>query len=213
MALYGSRGTAQRPQRSLKDPRVNPMPNAPSERILLVDDDQAILDGLCRQHRKHFDLHPVQDPEAALRTLTERGPFAVVVSDYQMPGMNGATFLAKARGLAPDMARIMLTGQSDLTTAVDAVNRGNIFRFLTKPCDPELFRTVVADGLTQYRLVNAERLVLEQTVQGAISVLVDVLSLAQPNAFGRSLRIHYYVSHVAAILGVADAWQVKTAAL
>lgn len=183
------------------------------ERVLLVDDDQAVLDGLCRQHRKHFDLHAVQGPEAALRTVAERGPFAVVVSDYQMPGMNGATFLARARELAPDMTRVMLTGQSDLATAVDAVNRGNIFRFLTKPCDPDLFRTVVAAGLDQYRLVNAERLVLEQTVQGAIGVLADVLSLAQPTAFGRSMRIHHYASHVADALRLDDAWQVKTAAL
>jgi len=183
------------------------------QRVLLVDDDQAVLDGLCRQHRKHFDLHAVLGPEAALRALAERGPFAVVVSDYQMPAMNGATFLSKAREIAPDMSRIMLTGQADLTTAIDAVNRGNIFRFLTKPCDSELFRSVVDAGLKQFRLLHAERMILEQTVQGAVGMLTDVLALAQPAAFGRARRIHHYTRHVVALLGIEDAWQVQTAAL
>lgn len=183
------------------------------ERVLLVDDDPSVLDGLCRQHRKHFQLQPVPGPEPALRLLAEGGNFAVVVSDYQMPGMNGATFLSKVREIAPDMSRIMLTGQADMTTAVDAVNRGNILRFLTKPCDPELFRTVVEAGLKQFRLIRAERSILEQTVQGAVGMLTDILALAQPAAFGRARRIHQYASHVVDALHVEDAWQVQTAAL
>jgi response regulator RpfG family c-di-GMP phosphodiesterase len=111
------------------------------------------------------------------------------------------------------MSRIMLTGQADLTTAVDAVNRGSIFRFLTKPCEPELFRSVIEAGLKQFRLIRAERAILEQTVQGAVGMLADVLALAQPAAFGRARRIHHYVSHVVAALRVEDAWQIQTAAL
>ena len=90
------------------------------DRILLVDDEQAILDGLCRQHRKHFDMVPACGSAAGIEALEQNGPFAVVVSDYQMPGMNGTQFLAKARHIEPNMARIMLTGEADMQAAIAA---------------------------------------------------------------------------------------------
>ncbi len=104
-------------------------------RILLVDDEQAVLDALCRQHRKHYTLVPACGSNAGLQAVEKEGPFAVVVTDYRMPGMNGTQFLAKAREHDPDMIRIMLTGQADLRTAIDAVNRGHIFRFLNFAVD------------------------------------------------------------------------------
>lgn len=184
-----------------------------TERILLVDDDQAILDALCRQNRKRYTLETACGGAEGTRAITERGPFAAVVSDYQMPLMNGVQFLSKVRMLSPSTVRIMLTGQADLTTAIDAVNRGQIFRFLTKPCDPEFFRSCLDAALEQHYLLNAERLLLEETVRGAIAVLVDVLSLSNPAAFGRATRIRGYVHHVASTLGLKSLWQYETAAL
>lgn len=189
------------------------MTESGERRVLLVDDEQAVLDGLSRQHRKHFDIVSACGVEAGLEALRTRGPFAVVVSDYKMPVMNGAQFLAKAREMAPDTCRVMLTGQTDLGTAVEAVNRGSLFRFLTKPCDPELFRSVVEAGIEQHRLVGAERSLLEETVKGSIEVLAEVLSLSNPAAFGRATRVCRYVKHMVADLGLPDAWQYETAAL
>ena len=183
------------------------------DRILLVDDEQAVLDGLCRQHRKHYTLVPACGSDAGLQAVAEEGPFAVVVTDYQMPGMNGTQFLAKAREHDPDMIRIMLTGQADLQTAIDAVNHGHIFRFLTKPCEPEILRGCLDAALEHCRLRNAERDLLEQTVRGSIEVLADVLALSNPSAFGRATRIRGLVRHVVQHLKLSDGWQYESAAL
>lgn len=183
------------------------------DRVLLVDDDQAVLDALCRQHRKLYSFATACGAEAGLAAVASDGPFAVVVTDFQMPGMNGTQFLAKARELDPSMVRVMLTGQADMQTAIDAVNRGQIFRFLTKPCDPDVFRSGLDGALEQFHLRNAERLLLEKTVKGSIEVLVDILALASPGAFGRATRIRDYVRHVAETLRLEDSWQYETAAL
>ena len=74
------------------------------------------------------------------------GPFAVVVADMRMPGMDGVEFLQHVKEMSPDTVRIMLTGNADMQTAIDAVNKGNIFRFLTKPCPYETMTVAVNAG-------------------------------------------------------------------
>lgn len=189
------------------------MSSVANERILLVDDEEAILEALCRQHYRHFSLVSAGSPMEGLRLLENEGPFAVVVSDYQMPGMNGAAFLEKSREICPEIIRILLTGNADLGTAIDAVNRGHIFRFLSKPCEPDLFRRVLGDAIEQYRLGQAERILLEETVKGCVEVLSDVLGLANPTAFGRASRVRQYVRQIVAHLGLESPWQYETAAL
>ena len=187
--------------------------NTYRDRILLVDDEQAVLDGLCRQHRKHYTLVPACGSAAGLQAVIQDGPFAAVVTDFQMPGMNGTQFLAKAREHDPDMIRVMLTGQADLQTAIDAVNRGHIFRFLSKPCEPEVLRGCLDSALEQFRLLTVERDLLEQTVRGSVEVLADVLALSNPAAFGKATRIRGLVQHIVRHLKLADGWQYETAAL
>ncbi len=183
------------------------------DRILLVDDEQSVLDGLIRQYRKYYNLVAACGPDEGLRAIVEDGPFAIVVTDFRMPGMNGTQFLAKVREHSPDMIPIMLTGQADLQTAIDAVNLGHVFRFLTKPCEPEILRGCLDAALEQYRLQNVERDLLEQTVRGSVEVLADVLALANPAAFGRAIRIRGLVRHIVNHLKLADGWQYETAAL
>lgn len=103
-----------------------------ADRVLCVDDDPNILEGYKRQLRKEFELATAVGPEQGLRMVTEQGPFAVVVSDLQMPGMNGIDFLAQVRTHEPDTVRMLLTGNAELQAAIDAINQGQIFRFLTK---------------------------------------------------------------------------------
>ncbi|MFT4540420.1 MAG: response regulator RpfG family c-di-GMP phosphodiesterase [Planctomycetota bacterium] len=184
-----------------------------NERILLVDDEQSVLDGLCRQHRKHYTLTQACGPEAGLHAIKTDGPFSVVVTDFKMPVMNGAAFLAAARELDPDIIPVLLTGQADLQTAVDAINRGHIFRFLSKPCEPELFRGCLEAALDQHRLKHLERDMLEKTVNGSIEVLVEVLALSNPAAFGRAKRVRTLVKHIVNHLKLRDAWKYETAAL
>ncbi|OPX37020.1 MAG: histidine kinase [Deltaproteobacteria bacterium] len=183
------------------------------EKVLFVDDEINILAGFKRQLRKEFSMETALGPEEGLRTLKERGPFAVVVSDLRMPVMDGIEFLANVRKLYPDTVRMVLSGNADLTTAIKAVNEGNIFRFLTKPCHPDILSKILTTGIEQYRLINAEKELLEKTLKGSIKVMSELLSLANPEAFGRASRIKRYVTEVASFLGVKDPWRLETAAM
>src|ERR1022692_2024409 len=109
-----------------------------SEKILFVDDDPNLLASCERSLRRHFQIETAEGGEAGLAKLASRGPYAVVVADRQMPRMDGIEFLGAVRKRAPDTVRIMLTGNADLEGAIRVVNEGNIFRFLTKPCPPDL---------------------------------------------------------------------------
>ncbi len=128
-----------------------------SDRVLLVDDDPNILAAFKRQLRKKADLQTALSGAAGLEILKSGGPFAVVVTDYCMPEMNGIEFLAQVRRVAPDSVRMLLTGSADLAAAIDAVNQGNIFRFLTKPCASEELLKVLAVGIGEYRRIHKER--------------------------------------------------------
>jgi len=111
------------------------------------------------------------------------------VSDLAMPGMDGVRFLAKTRDISPLSIRMMLTGHGDLDAAIAAVNEGNIFRFLTKPCPIESLVRALDAGLEQYRLVTAEKELLRGTLRGCIKVLTDILNLVNPEAFTRGERV------------------------
>ena len=123
-----------------------------SERVLFVDDEQNVLDGIQRSLRKHVTLLTATSGEDGLRLLRESGPFALVVSDMRMPSMNGAQLLTKVREQAPDTVRMILSGQADLEATIAAVNDGHIYRFLSKPCPTEKLLAAVEDGLRQHRL-------------------------------------------------------------
>ncbi|HZJ63905.1 MAG TPA: HD domain-containing phosphohydrolase [Kofleriaceae bacterium] len=135
------------------------------------------------------------------------------MSDMRMPKMDGATFLARARELAPDAVRILLTGHADLDAAIKAVNQGQLFRFLTKPCPRDTLRTAIDNAVAQHNLINAERVLLEQTLRGSIKMLVDILAITSPAAFGRANQIKTRVLQLANLLGILDSWQLEIAAL
>src|SRR3954465_9092456 len=126
------------------------------DRVLFVDDEPNVLDGIRRQLRNRVDIETANSASAGLDIIKAQGPFAVVVSDMRMPEMNGARFLAKVNEMAPHTVRMVLSGQADLDSTVAAVNDGHIFRFLMKPCDTDKLIESINCGIEQYRLVNAE---------------------------------------------------------
>lgn len=105
-------------------------------RILFLDDEERILRSLALQFRRHYEVLTESDPLRALQRLREEH-IHVLVSDQRMPQMSGAQLLAEAREIAPNTLRILLTGYSDLDAAVEALNNGGIFRYLTKPWDQQ----------------------------------------------------------------------------
>ncbi|MGO9372963.1 MAG: HD domain-containing phosphohydrolase [Syntrophobacteraceae bacterium] len=181
-------------------------------KILFVDDDPNILAAFERQLRKDFSVHTALGGEEGLRAISAHDPFAVIVSDLRMPGMDGIQFLSRVRQTAADSVRIMLTGNADLATAIDAVNQGNVFRFLTKPCEQQVLFNALSDGVRQYKLITAERELLEKTLRGSIKVLSEILHLLNPEAFGRASRITRYAREIASAMGVSGIWQIETAA-
>jgi len=184
-----------------------------ADKILFVDDDKDILDTFKRLMRKRYSIDTAIDGEKGLEAISSRGPYAVVVSDMRMPGMDGVRFLAKVMEISPDSVRVMLTGNADQQTAIEAVNQGRIFRFLTKPCSPELFSITLDAAIGQHKLIISERELLEKTLSRSIKVLIDILSMVNPTAFGRAARLRKYVKHMAAQLGLKNAWQYELAAM
>lgn len=184
-----------------------------NQRILCVDDEPNILQGYQRALRKSYDISVAASGAAGLALIQKSAPFAVVVSDMRMPGMDGVQFLARVKELAPNSVRLMLTGNVDQQTAIDAVNQGNIFRFLNKPCSAEDFSQALAAGVEQYRLIMAEQELLEGTLNQSLQVMVDLLSLVNPLAFSRTIRVKRLARDLAARLGVPNLWEVEIAAL
>jgi CheY-like chemotaxis protein len=183
-----------------------------TDKILFVDDEPAVLEGYRRILYPEFQVDIVDGAASAFAAIEENGPYSVVVSDMRMPVMNGAEFLSKMRQTKPDTVRMLLTGYTDIGPAIDAINQGNIFRFLTKPCEPEVLSGAITDGIKQYQLIHSEKELLEQTLIGSIKVLTDVLGAANPEAFGRSMRIAHYVRHIAKKLKLPSPWCVEAAA-
>lgn len=184
-----------------------------NEKILFVDDEPNVLQSIQRQLHKRFTLDVAGGGEEALDVLRERGPFAVIVSDMHMPGMNGVELLARVKDLYPDTIRLMLTGNADQETAIDAVNSGQIFRFLTKPCPPAVFVTALALALRQHRLLTAEKELLQKTLKGCVNVLSELLGVANPLAFSAGSRIRPSVVAMATAMRLPRLWQYELAAL
>lgn len=184
-----------------------------NNRILCVDDEPNILSAYKRTLRNKFDISIAEGAIQALALIAEEGPFAVVVSDMRMPIMDGIQLLGRVKGLAPESVRIMLTGNADIKTAIDAVNQGNIFRFLTKPCQPDVFEMTLSAAVEQYRLIRAEKQLLEHTLNNSLQVLVDMLSITNQTAFARSSRIKKLARKVAEHLQVENPWEIEIAAM
>lgn len=183
------------------------------EKILLVDDDPQILRGYTRRLEDMFQIETALGGPEGLEAIDHQGSFAVVIADMRMPTMDGVQFLALVRDRAPQTVRMMLTGNADLQTAIAAVNQGYVFRFLTKPCPVEILIGALNVGLEQYRLICAERELLEKTLNGSIKLLVDILSLTNPAAFSRANRITQLVVQLATHLQLPNIWRFKLAAL
>ncbi len=158
-------------------------------RVLFVDDEPRVLSGLKRIAGRQYQVVTAQSGSAGLKVLLDEEPFAVIVSDMRMPRMDGAEFLSRVQNLAPDSVRVMLTGVNEVGVATQAVNRGQIFRFLSKPCSSDELLQALDAAVDQHRLITAEKELLDRTLKGSVRVLSQVLSVVNPTAFGRSSRV------------------------
>lgn len=181
--------------------------------VLLVDDEQHVLESYRRILRKNFQLITALGGEMALQIIKSKGPFSVVVTDMNMPGMNGIELLTEVKIIAPETTRMMLTGHADFNIAMEAVNEGNIFRFLTKPCRPENLIKVINDGIRQYELIKAEHELLNKTLQGSIKILIEILSMIDQEMFSKALKLRDFVRKISENQLIDGSWEIEVAAL
>jgi CheY-like chemotaxis protein len=180
-------------------------------RILCVDDEPMVLEGLLDTIGRRYDVTTADSGIKAISELRLNGPFEVVISDMRMPLMDGAKFLTSAKTIAPDTTRMVLSGYAEVDAAIAAVNSGSIFRFLVKPCKPDDLIPAIDAAARQYRLINSERVLLEQTLAGAVTALTQVLSFTSPVSFGATDRIRKRTLDLLTELGVEPDWQIELA--
>jgi DNA-binding NtrC family response regulator len=129
--------------------------------ILIVDDEEEILQSLRGLLRMEFDVHTAQSGPEALRVL-EQQPIQVVLSDQRMPEMAGVDLLNQTQGERPSAIRVIFTGYSDIKAVIDAINKGHVFRYLTKPWDADKLLAVIREASEEYdRLAERQRLFAE----------------------------------------------------
>jgi response regulator RpfG family c-di-GMP phosphodiesterase len=174
--------------------------------VLLVDDEINILHSHRRTLRNEFNFDVALGGEEALELISKGKKYAVVVTDMQMPNMSGLELLQKIKELSPNTVRMMLTGDLDQETAVQAVNIGDVFRFINKPCEPDTLISAIKAGIKQYNLVVAEKVLLNKTLKGVINVLSVVLDLVNPDATENSVKMVDYMERLAKALKLPDSW-------
>ena len=160
-----------------------------NNKILCVDDEESILKGFQLNLRKDFELHLASNGVEGLEVFDREQGFALVLSDMRMPQMDGATMLSEIKKRDPEVVTVLLTGHTDFESAMSAVNEGSIFRMLSKPCPPEMLIRVLNDGLAQHDLIKSKRILLDQTLRGAVDALAQSLSTVKPLFFGRAQRV------------------------
>lgn len=181
--------------------------------ILFVDDDENLLMGLKRKLRGKFNFDTALGPSQAIENIRNGAKYAVCVADMRMPEMDGVQLLAEIAKLSPDTVNMMLTGNADQKTAVEAINQGRIFRFFNKPCDDEDLIAGLTAGLRQYQLITAEKALIEQTLAGSVKVLTEVLAQLNPTIFGKAMRAKRWCDRIAASVGYPHPWELGLAAL
>jgi response regulator RpfG family c-di-GMP phosphodiesterase len=181
--------------------------------ILCVDDEPRVVEGLGLHLRRDYQVMTANSGQAALRMLGEGPTPAVIISDMRMPTMDGATLLKRVKHLHPETTRILLTGETSRDAAIAAVNDGQIFRFLTKPCAPDQLKIAIDAAVMHHRLMVAEKVLLQETLIGCIKALVDILAITNPVAFGRATRVKRLASELAIAIGLSGFWQLEAAAM
>ena len=184
-----------------------------NNKILCVDDEEAILRGFKLNLNNKFELHFASDGIEGLELFKREGGFATVLSDMRMPRMSGAEMLHEIKKIDSEVVTVLLTGHTDFESAMAAVNDGNVFRMLSKPCPPDVLRKVLRDAIEQYDLITSKRILLDQTLRGAVDALSQSLAITQPLFFGRAQRVRRMANGLAEAVQLVESWRVGVAAI
>jgi CheY-like chemotaxis protein len=136
-----------------------------NQKILFVDSEPATLNGYRQMLEGEFDIATAASGEEGLALFRDHGPFAVVISDMQMAGMDGVQFLRRVRHVAPSVIRFLLTGYLNLSDAANAVNEAGVFRLLVKPCEKSALKEAITTALASYHEREEERIRIELPIR------------------------------------------------
>lgn len=134
-------------------------------KLMVVDDEPDNLDLLFRTFRRDFKVYKADSALTALEILAQEGEMAIIISDQRMPEMNGTEFLGKTVERFPDTIRILLTGYTDVEDLVEAINSGQVFKYITKPWNPEELRIVVQQASETYKFFKQRTNALRRSLR------------------------------------------------
>lgn len=154
----------------------------PKPKMLVVDDEPDNLDLLYRTFRRDFNVLKADSGARALELLSEEGEVAVIISDQRMPEMKGTEFLSKTVPEFPDTVRIILTGFTDVEDLVEAINSGQVYKYITKPWDPDELKTVVQRAADSYDSLKNRSIELERA-QAQMELLAAILQASNSDTF------------------------------
>lgn len=181
-------------------------------RVLMVDDEPNVLSGYRRSIGRKLDLTTANGGQEALEVLDRDGPFEVVITDMRTPEMDGLEILKQAQSKHPKTVYVMLTGNADQQTAIDAINHGQIYRFLNKPCDPEILEHTILACKSQYDLIHAEADLLNNTLSGSVKLLIEAMVVSDPAAAETIRTVRENVGILCKGLGLQQEWRFPLAA-
>lgn len=181
-------------------------------RVLMVDDEPNVLSGYRRTIGRKLDLVTANGGKEALEIMKEQGPFPVVFTDMRMPEMDGLEFLKVAKSRYPKSVFVMLTGNADQQTAIDAINQGQIFRFLNKPCEPVVVEHTIHACKAQYDLIHAEAELLNNTLAGTVKLLIEAMVISDPAVADVVRAVRSNAQSVCTELGYKNEWRFVLAA-
>ncbi|MBU1612473.1 MAG: HD domain-containing protein [Proteobacteria bacterium] len=185
------------------------MTTQPEHHILFVDDDKRALDSYRRLLSEKYHIFSALNASEAFKIIEQNSEIKVIISDLKMPGIDGIRFLELTKDLLPDAVRILLTGFADLQNALDAVNRGQIFRLLNKPCSADLLLASIEAGLKQYQLVADSRALhtlnkTQQILNGIVAGLSTLLEARDPYTAGHQRRVAALARTIGTEMGFAE---------
>jgi signal transduction histidine kinase len=182
---------------------ASPRMTTPRPTLVVVDDEPEVLRSLHDLFRLEYRVLTFERPAEALPALGAEPVVDVIMSDQRMPEMTGVRFLEAARALHPDATRLLITGYADIKAVIDAINRGHIFRYVTKPWDADELAIVLRQAVEQHALIaEKNRLLRELKQSNARLVEADRLK-------GKFIEVasHELNTPVTVVLGLAELWK------
>jgi len=184
-----------------------------NNKVLFVDDDKNLLAAIERKLHRMFFVRTAEGGKEGLKVLEKEGPFAVVISDMDMPEMGGLHFLLLVKDRFPETVRVILSGKADVNIALNAVNIGNVFRYILKPCSTPKMLKLLEEAFDYYYYATQIKVILEKTLKGSVDVLLEVLSLVNPIAFSQTTRTQNIVKQMASIFKMKEILNLDLAAM